>query len=195
MVKQSLKHLLRSLASTIMLPLVLLYRVVGLVGDKDSLFAAISQLLSLLPGKTGSYLRVGFYRWVLPACADSVYIGFGALFAQRDTIIEEGVYVGPQCNIGCCWIGNNTLLGSGVHLMSGKGQHCFDDIKTPIKDQGGRFDRIVVGEDCWIGNGALVMANIGKGCVVGAGSVVSKPVPEYSIVSGNPAQVLRQRMK
>ncbi|MBK1617435.1 acetyltransferase [Lamprobacter modestohalophilus] len=193
MAKNSLKHILRSAALTLMLPLVLLYRMLGVVGDKDALFSAFSQLLSLLPGKTGSYLRVGFYRWVLPVCADSIYIGFGALFAQRETIIEDGVYVGPQCNIGSCRIGKNTLLGSGVHLMSGKGQHCFEDLETPIKDQGGRFDRIVVGEDCWIGNGALVMADIGNGCVVGAGSVVSKPVPEYSIVSGNPAQVLRQR--
>ncbi len=77
--------------------------------------------------------------------------------------------------------------------MSGKTQHYFDDIETPIKDQGGEFEKITIGEDCWIGNGALIMANIGKKCVIGAGSVVTHDVPDYSIVAGNPAKVIKKR--
>jgi acetyltransferase-like isoleucine patch superfamily enzyme len=127
----------------------------------------------------------------MTSCAPNVLIGFATLFSQQDTEIDEGVYIGPQCNIGKCAIGKNTLLGSGVHIMSGKGQHNFSDPEKPIKDQGGVFTKVSVGENCWLGNGALVMANIGRGSVVAAGSVVIDDVPAGVIVGGNPAKVLR----
>ncbi|MCP5007919.1 MAG: acyltransferase, partial [Planctomycetes bacterium] len=56
------------------------------------------------------------------------------------------------------------------------------------------FEKISIGEDTWIGNGSVVMANIGKKCIVGAGSVVTKDVEEYSIVAGNPAKLLKKRI-
>ena len=156
-------------------------------------FAGVSQLLSLLPGNLGSYLRYGFYRFAMNSCHPDGFIGFGALFSQVDTDIREGVYIGPQCNIGSCSIGSNTLLGSGVHVMSGKGQHNFDDIETPIKDQGGQLSKISIGNDCWIGNGSMIMANIGNHCVIGAGSIVTSDIPDYSIAAGNPAKIIKTR--
>ena len=75
----------------------------------------------------------------------------------------------------------------------GKNQHFFYETDTPIKDQGGKFEKIVIGENCWIGNGALVMANIGDHCIIGAGSVVTEDVPAYSIVAGNPARIIKNR--
>jgi acetyltransferase-like isoleucine patch superfamily enzyme len=78
--------------------------------------------------------------------------------------------------------------------MSGKGQHNFDDLNVPIKDQGGVFAKISIGENCWIGNGSMVMANIGDGCIVGAGSVVINDIPAHSIIAGNPAKVLKNRL-
>lgn len=87
----------------------------------------------------------------------------------------------------------NTLLGSGVHIMSGKKQHHINDLETPIKDQGGDYEKIVIGEDCWIGNGALVMADIGEHSIIGAGSVVVDKIPPFSIAVGNPAKVIQTR--
>jgi acetyltransferase-like isoleucine patch superfamily enzyme len=120
-------------------------------------------------------------------------ISFLVLLSQQDTEIASGVYIGPQSNIGKCRIGKNTLLGSGVHIMSGKNQHNIGDLDSPIKDQGGTFEKISIGQDCWVGNGALIMANIGDKCVVGAGSVVVNDVPAYSIVGGNPAKIIKKR--
>ena len=79
--------------------------------------------------------------------------------------------------------------------MSGKFQHDFSALETPIKDQGGMFHKISIGEDCWIGNGSLIMANIGKKCIIGAGSVVTKDIPDYSVVAGNPANILKSRLE
>jgi len=78
-----------------------------------------------------------------------------------------------------------------VHIMSGKGQHNFSDPEKPIKDQGGVFTKVIIGENCWLGNGALIMANVGKGSIVAAGSVVVDDVPAGVVVGGNPAKVLR----
>ena len=191
--KSIIKKSFFALCALVMLPFTLLYLMLSIAVNKDSLLSSFSQLLSLIPGKLGCYLRSGFYRFVMTSCAPNVLIGFATLFSQQDTEIDEGVYIGPQCNIGKCAIGKNTLLGSGVHIMSGKGQHNFTDPNKPIKDQGGVFIKVSVGENCWIGNGALIMANIGEGSVVAAGSVVVDDVPEGVIVGGNPAKVLKKK--
>uniref|UniRef100_UPI0030C84C11 acyltransferase n=1 Tax=Ningiella ruwaisensis TaxID=2364274 RepID=UPI0030C84C11 len=155
--------------------------------------SAHSQFLSLFPGKVGAYLRAAFYRLALRHCDAHALISFGTILSQTDTSIGSGVYIGPQCNIGKCEIGNDTLLGSGVHIMSGKQQHNFEDLNTPIREQGGAFSLIRIGKDCWIGNGALIMANVGDKSIVAAGSVVTSDVPAKSIVAGNPAKVVKCR--
>ena len=176
-----------------MFPFLLLYVLGSLVVNKNGFLSAFSQLLSLLPGKVGAYLRAGFYRFALTDFYPDAFVGFLTLFSQYDIEIASGVYIGPQCNIGKCKIGSDTLIGSGVHIMSGKNQHSFDDINTPIREQGGVFEKISIGENCWIGNGALIMANIGNNCIVAAGSVVTKDVPDKSIIAGNPAKVVQSR--
>ncbi len=126
-------------------------------------------------------------------CSTNCAIMFGAIFSQVDIEIGNHVYIGPQCNIGRCRIENFCTLGSGVHIMSGRSQHFFDDLERPIQDQGGFFEKVTIGEDTWIGNGSLIMADIGKKCIIGAGSVVTKDVGDYSIVAGNPAKLIRKR--
>jgi virginiamycin A acetyltransferase len=176
----------------VMLPFSLAFKILAQALNQDQLTSSFSQFLSILPGKTGSYLRAGFYRVTLTNCSPDALISFGTLLSQQDTDIGAGVYIGPQCNIGKCAIGKNTLLGSGVHIMSGKGQHNFSDPNVPIKDQGGSFTKVIIGENCWIGNCALIMANVGAGSVVAAGAVVVNNVPDGVVVGGNPAKILKQ---
>ncbi|WP_218944121.1 acyltransferase [Marinobacter changyiensis] len=174
-------------------PLLLLYWLLRPVSREDGLFAGFSQALSLVPGLVGSYLRIAFYRCVMKHCANDNFIGFGSLFSHRDTELHSGIYIGPQCNIGLSVIHRNCLLGSGVHLLSGKNQHRFDDLDTPIRLQGGEFTKISLGENSWVGNGAIIMANVGSDCIIGAGSVVTDDIPSGSIVVGNPGKVVRNR--
>ena len=186
------KSAARALALLLVSPLLLLDLLLRGTGS-HALFAAMTQLLSLVPGRTGSYLRLAYLRVVLPDCHPDSFVGFGTLFSQRDTRLGRGIYVGPQCNIGRCAIGDDTLVASGVHIMSGTGQHNFDDLNTPIRDQGGEYRQIRIGRDCWIGNGALIMADVGDQSVIGAGSVVTEAIPPRSIAVGNPARVIRRR--
>ena len=175
-------------------PLSAIYHASRVIGKGFGLFWSISQLLSLLPGKIGTYVRKSFYRMSMTACDKDCAILFGTIFSQVDTEIGKGVYIGPNCNIGSCRIENYCTLGSNVHIMSGKRQHSFAALETPIQDQDGVLEKVVIGEDTWIGNCALIMANVGKKCIVGAGSVVTRDLEDYSIAAGNPAKVIRKRI-
>lgn len=187
------KITLRVVALIAVSPFLLLYWLVSPVSRRDELFAGFSQAFSLVPGLVGSYLRIAFYRCVMKHCASDSFIGFGSLFSHRDTELHSGIYIGPQCNIGLSVIHRNCLLGSGVHLLSGKNQHRFDDPDKPIRLQGGEFTKISLGENSWVGNGAIIMANVGRDCIIGAGSVVTDDIPPGSIVVGNPGKVVRNR--
>ena len=81
-------------------------------------------------------------------------------------------------------------MGSNVHILSGKGQHTYDQEGRLIA---GRYERITIGDHTWIGNGAIIMAPVGRGCIVGAGAVVINEIEDNCIVGGNPARVIRKR--
>jgi acetyltransferase-like isoleucine patch superfamily enzyme len=159
----------------------------------DQAFRSSSQLLSLVPGHVGDYLRGEFYRLTVAAFGADVQVCFGALFSSAAASVGDRVYIGSDCVIGNVDIGSDVLLGSNVHLLSGQRQHGIADLEMPIRLQGGEFSRIQIGCDTWIGNGALVMANVGRQCVVGAGSVVVSDLPDRSVAAGNPARVLKTR--
>lgn len=93
--------------------------------------------------------------------------------------------------IGPLTIGNNVITAQHV-VMSGM-NHGFGDIHMPIRDQQCTSNEITIGDDTWIGANVVVMAgvSIGKHCVIGAGSVVTKNIPDYSVAVGNPAKVIR----
>jgi virginiamycin A acetyltransferase len=85
------------------------------------------------------------------------------------------------------------LLGSHVSVINGGGQHGIERLDIPIREQPGSYPRVTIGRDTWIGDRSIVLADVGQHCVVGAGSVVIKPVPDYAIAVGNPARVIRFR--
>lgn len=173
----------------------LIYRVADLFGVSEGIFQTTSQWLSLVPGRLGVYLRAAYYAWVGEQCSDFTSIGFLTTLSHADTTFGSSVYIGSHGNIGKCSIGDNCLLGSGVHILSGSHQHSFDDPDVPMKDQTSVYTKISIGADTWIGNQAVIMADVGSRCVVAAGAVVTKPVEDYSIVGGNPATVISKTNK
>jgi len=175
------------------LPLYGLFLAICIVSRSDNCFASFSQFLSLIPGKIGVYFRAAFYHMACPDTSDEISIGFLTLLSHRDTSIASGVYIGPQCNIGMCAISKNTLIGSGVHVLSGSKQHNFDDPNRPIQDQNGKFEKIYIGTDCWLGNGSIIMASVSDRSIIGAGSVIVTQTKMNSINGGNPAKIIRYR--
>jgi len=88
---------------------------------------------------------------------------------------------------------DDVLVSSHVSIINGGAQHGIERLDIPIREQPGTWTRVTVGRDTWIGEHATVMADVGKHCIIGAGSVVTKPIPDYAIAVGNPARVIRFR--
>lgn len=174
-------------------PVYALYAGLARVGDEKRAFMEFSQWLAMIPGFLGVRSRAAFYALAMASCARDCHIEFLTTFVTPRTRIGGHVYIGSMCNISLAEIGADCLIGTGVMITSGQGQHGFASRTTPIRQQGGEMRRTVVGRDCWIGNGAIIMADVGEGCVVAAGSVVTKPIPPYSIAAGNPARVVGER--
>lgn len=175
------------------LPAYVAYQVTALFVDRDKAFHGASQRVSLWPGIVGEYRRREFYRLTLDECSDDCCLSFGTVFSKRHARIGRRVYVGTHCNLGLVTLGDDVLLASGVDVLSGSGQHRFEDPDRPVREQGGAFKRVSIGFDTWIGNRTVVMADVGARCVVGAGSIVTGPLPDRSVAVGVPARIVGER--
>lgn len=191
--KTLFKALANGIALLLVLPCAAVYRLMCLSFDPFQVFPGWSQAFSLLPGLSGAYLRRAFYKLVLPRCGADAFLTFGTTFSHSTAEVGNKVYVGTCCCLGDVTLEDDVLLGSHVSIMNGSGQHGIDRLDVPIREQPGVWPRITIGADTWIGDRAIVMANVGKHCVIGAGSVVTKPVPDYAIAVGSPARVVRFR--
>ncbi|MRR55622.1 MAG: acyltransferase [Deltaproteobacteria bacterium] len=185
--KSLVKQALSAFGILVTSPLAFLYRLSG----SDSLFVGQGQLLALIPGKIGSYFRVAYYNMTLSKCPREGYIGFGSYFSHPEVELGTGYYIGAYCIIGMAKIGNHATIASGVYILSGKKQHGYKEIGKPIQEQPGFFEQIYIGENCWIGNGAIVMADLGVQNVVAAGAVVSCKTGDYEVYAGNPAMLVK----
>lgn len=191
--KAALKALANGVALVLVLPAVLLYWLGVLLVGRERAFPGWSQAFSLLPGLTGVYLRRAFYKCVLRRCSDDACISFGTVFSHPTAEVGRAVYVGLFCVLGDVTLEDDVLLGSHVSVMNGGQQHGIERLDVPIREQPGQWVRVTVGRDTWIGDRAVVLADVGKHCVVGAGSVVTQALPDYAIAVGSPARVLRFR--
>lgn len=156
-------------------------------------YVYVSQFISLIPLHFGEIVRYEFYRRTLAACGDDVTIGFCSYISYRDVTIGNHVWMDAFCNVGHADIGDYVLVARNCHFVSGGRAHPFERTDIPIMQQQGEFGRVRVGPDVWMGSGVVVLADIGQGCVIGAGSVVTRPIPSQSVAAGNPARVLRKR--
>jgi acetyltransferase-like isoleucine patch superfamily enzyme len=193
MVREFVKAILRGLATLAVLPALLSYWLRALVIGKDRALDGSTQALALVPGILGQYLRRAFLARTLAHCHHTATIAFGTIFSKAGARIGENVYIGPRCHIGLVDIGRDALLAAGVHATSGAQSHGFTDPSRPIREQEGKLTQVHIGAGAWVGSAAVVMADVGRDTVVGAGAVVTKPLPEAVIAAGVPARVLRSR--
>ncbi len=110
-----------------------------------------------------------------------------------DVLIGSNARVGiGSVVIGPVQIGSQVIIAQHV-VLSGL-NHGYEDITRPIRLQPVTTRLIVIEDDCWIGANVVITAgvHIGKHVVVAGGSVVTKDIPAYSVVAGNPARVIRR---
>lgn len=192
-VREVLKLLAHYAALLAVMPSIASWRMRALVIGPDRALEASTQFWSLVPGLTGQYLRRAFLSLTLSSCARSATIEFGTLFSSTSASIGEGVYIGPRCHLGWAIIENDVLVAAGVHVPSGAHTHGMDDLSVAMRDQPTSKSPVRLGAGAWIGSAAVVMADVGRDAVVGAGAVVTKPIADCTIAGGVPARVLRER--
>lgn len=153
----------------------------------DRWLMASGELLSLLPGAVGNLARKALYRASIQSCAKRGYISFGTLIVSRHAAIGDGAFIGPYCVLGAVHVGAEARLASRVSVLSGR--HHHGNSRAGVTRRGPLQREIVtIGDGAWVGEGAIVMANVGRDCIVGAGSVVTRNVPDGTTVVGNPAR-------
>jgi len=191
--KAFVKSAANGLALLLVLPAFLCYRLVAWVSGAEKAFPGWSQAFALIPGLTGAYMRRAFYRLVLPRCDPGCCLCFGTVFAHPTAEVGRNVYVGVYCCLGTVTLEDDVLISSHVSIPSGGRQHGIDRLDLPIREQPGIWSRVTIGRDSWIGDRAVVLADVGRHCVIGAGSVVTEPIPDYAVAVGVPAKVVHFR--
>ncbi|TFC82989.1 acyltransferase [Cryobacterium cheniae] len=138
----------------------------------------------------GRDVSVGSGTLIRPSSYYGGEIGIGLQVGDRSSF-------GADCFIGCSGrivIGSDVMIGPGVRLFSEN--HNFEHTDQTIKSQGVTRSYLKIGDDCWIASGVTLTAGItvGRGAVVAAGSVVTTDVPDYAVVAGVPAKVMKYRV-
>ncbi len=147
-------------------------------------------------GKWGMKIREWLTRNIFKKCTGNFKVHKGVNFGSGINI-EIGNNSSLNRDV---WIGNDTVIGDdvmmGPEVIILSGSHNFDNISIPMTKQGAP-DRspVVVGDDVWIGTRSIILPGIkiGSHSIIGAGSIVTKNVPEWAIVAGNPAKIIRYR--
>jgi acetyltransferase-like isoleucine patch superfamily enzyme len=154
-------------------------------------------LLRWFPGFEGIALRSAFYRTLFSRLEGFAFIYPGAyldhtqnISAGRSLAINTGAFISARAPLR---FGNGVLVGPNVVIVTSN--HRYDLPDRPISEQGHVLSPITIGDDCWIGANAVILAgvNLAEGTIVSAGSVVTRDTEPYSIVAGSPAEKIGSR--
>lgn len=187
----------------------------------DEFFSWVEAFFSLLPGKIGRLIRRYYYRSRLNksgsrlsigrfvefsspqniSFGDEIYIVDGAVLRADDGTIITGDKFAVNGNAriiadcgGKIIIGNSVMIGPNTVIRASN--HQFKDVSEDIWLQGQTGGVIIIGDDVWVAANVVILpgVKVGSHSVIAAGAVVTKDVPEYSVVAGVPAKLIQKRV-
>lgn len=156
----------------------------------------LNKLYNVYAGFTYS-LRARFYSLVMKSVWKNFQIGTWAfIMSPQNITMWDNVWINRNITIaaqGWVEIGNNVQIAWNVSVISQN--HAFSRLDVPIMEQGYEKSAVKISDDVWIACNATILpgVTIGRWAIVGAGAVVTKDVPDYAIVGGVPAKVLKFR--
>ena len=187
------KAVARQAALVMVLPRLLWFFACSAAMGRDRALEGAMQGLARSPGLRGNYMRHAFLSHAIAGCHPGATVSYGVLMSKAGAEIGENVYVGPNCSLGLVSLEADVLLADAVLIPSGAHTHATADPGRSIRDQGGTITRVRIGRGTWVGSGAVILADVGVNCVIGAGAVVTKPIPDNVVAVGVPARVVRSR--
>lgn len=136
-------------------------------------------------------ITIGKNFGISPFC--QIFAHEGKISIGDNVSLNHHVSINADCK-GEIRIGNDVMMGPMTVMRASN--HRFDATDVPMRLQGHEGGRIIIEDDVWIGASVVVLPNvrIGRGSIIGAGAVVTKDIPPYSIAVGNPAKIIRSRI-
>ena len=132
---------------------------------------------------------------------EKIYIGDNCHFTPKTILLGSHIYIGAnavfQSVHGFIEIGNHVMFGPGCHIHGGN--HEFHEIGKNIDESGnkslGDDGKVIIEDDCWIGSNSIILkgVRIGRGSVIGAGSIVTKDIPPYTIYINKITPIYKKR--
>jgi maltose O-acetyltransferase len=161
------------------------------------LYMIIAKRIGFPFDEIGSRIRVGLSRrWIFKQAGWNVNIGHSVEFYGYKSIIGgDNFGFGNGCDVdasGGITIGTHVMIAPYVSLITSNHRYRT---QFSIEDNYMELKPIVIRDDVWIGQGAIILpgVTISRGAIIGAGAVVTKDVPEYAVAVGNPAKVVKYR--
>lgn len=165
-----------------------------------ALALVVLKILDILPDNHSTIclgqkrLRAFASKLFLERCGVNINIQKNTRFSHRCTVGDNSGIGRYSVLHGPVHIGSNVMMGPNCTIYTQN--HAYEDVSIPMNQQGFSKERpVVIGDDVWIGGQVIILpgVKVGNHSVIGAGSVVTKDVPEYAVVGGNPAKVLKYR--
>lgn len=164
-------------------------------------YAAYYFLARHLPGSFSPYslgsgkIRRLCAKGMFKHCGKNVNIEHGAFFGGgREIEIGNNSAIGLNARIsGPLAIGDDVMMGPNVSIYTQN--HETENIYKPMRLQTAPKEKVMIGNDCWIGANAVILpgVTVGNGVIIGAGAVVTRDVPDYAVVGGVPAKIIKMR--
>lgn len=151
-----------------------------------------------IAGRPSKWIRYQLCRRIFAKCGKNVNVERLARFGSgKGIIIGDNSGLCVNCNIpSTIHIGSNVMMGPNCTILYSN--HCFADIHIPMMNQGTTPPHKIttIEDDVWIGTNVIMTPcrTIAKGSIIAAGCVLCKDFPEYSIVGGNPATLIKSRL-
>ena len=142
-------------------------------------------LLRRIPSKFGNIARAKYYQKFV---GNYALIRYGVIISHPKNLrLGNGVSIGYNTIIRAkngVEIGDYTMISWRVNILSLNHNHCLNGV--PFRFQGSSGEKVVIGQNCWIGCNVSIMSGvkIGDNCVIGASSVITKDIPDNSVVVG-----------
>ena len=145
-------------------------------------------------GKIYRRTRSTFGKMIVHKCGTNTNFGKHARFSHQVSIGDNSGIGNRAFLQGMVIIGRNVMMAEDVKIFTVN--HKTSRIDVPMCEQGVQKERaVIIGDDVWIGSNVIILpgSKIGNGVILGAGSVVRGDIPDYAVVVGNPARVIRYR--